>query len=154
MKEPALMADVSLMVVDAFVELNQAIMSLKKLKERTAQRPMDVNMRKERMMASAVLLMVQLNVVEARKAIGALMMKSLAKKTITREKRSTVKHNMIMMAIAVLVMVKNKEKTSLDVQVRGVLLVVQLTKNVMENVEAGMAGALMMKNLAKMSGTL
>jgi len=63
-------------------------------------------------------------------------------------------HNMIMMAIVVLMIVKNKEKTILDVKVRGVLLVVQLTKNVMENVEAGMAGALMMKNLAKMSGTL
>jgi len=50
-------------------------------------------------------------------------------------------------------MVKDKERAT-NVQVRGVLLVVQLTKNVMENVEAGMAGALMMKNLAKMSGTL
>jgi len=86
-----------------------------------------------------------------------MMMNRLTKKmsgTMREKKSTTVMHKLIMMAIAVLVMVKDKEKTSLDVQVRGVLLVVQLTKNVMENVEAGMAGALMMKNLAKMSGTL
>merc|ERR1711963_354197 len=94
---------------DALEELNQAIMSLRKLKERTAQRPMDVNMRKERMMASAVLLVVQLML--------------------------NVMENVEAGVADVLMIVKNKEMATKDVKVGGALLVVKLMSNVMENVE-------------------
>merc|ERR1711963_6698 len=117
---------------DALEELNQAIMSLRKLKEMTAPRRMDVSMRKVMMMASAVLLVVQL--------MGNVM------------------ENVEAGVADVLMIVKNKEKATKDVKVRGVLLVVQLMSNVMENVEeeAGMAGALIVMNrLTKMmSGTM
>merc|ERR1711994_369408 len=87
-------------VIDVLVELNQAIMSLRKLKERTAQRPMDVSMRKVRMKASAVLLEVQLmlNVMENVEAGDA----------------------------DALMIVKNKEKATKNVKVRGALMMMNL----------------------------
>merc|ERR1711963_57928 len=88
---------------DALEELNQAIMSLRKLKERTAQRPMEVNMRKERMMASAVLLVVQLML--------------------------NVMENVEAGVADVLMIVKNKEMATRDVKVGGALIVMnRLTK--------------------------
>merc|ERR1711879_198841 len=99
MKEPALM------VIDVFVEMKKV--NLRKLKAMTAPRRMDLRVtdalkngvieriKKIRslnqvMMAIAVLLELQLMAenVDA-KARGALMMNQ-AKKTITREKRTTV----------------------------------------------------------------
>jgi len=111
MKENALMADASLKVIDDLVELNQAIGSSRKLKAMTAPRRMDVRVtdalkngvieiiKKIRslnqvMMAIAVLMVVKDQLmaenVDADKARGALMMMNQAKKTITREKRTTV----------------------------------------------------------------
>jgi len=122
--------DASLQVVDVLEELNQAIMSLRKLKEMTAPRRMDVSMRKVMMMASAVLLVVQLML--------------------------NVMENVEAGVADVLMIVKNKEMATRDVKVGGVLT--QLMSNVMENVEeeAGMAGALIVMNrLTKMmSGTM
>merc|ERR1712150_320592 len=69
---------------------------LRKLKERTAPRRMDVSMRREEMMMkSAVLLEVQLNksvmeIVDAGMAVDALMMMNrLTKKMMTSQKKST-----------------------------------------------------------------
>merc|ERR1712038_999530 len=92
--------DASLQVVDVLEELNQAIMSLRKLKERTAQRPMDVSMRKVRMKASAVLLVVQL--------------------------MSNVMENVEAGVADALMIVKNKEKATKNVKVRGALKVMDL----------------------------
>merc|ERR1712038_1843661 len=92
--------DASLQVVDVLEELNQAIMSLRKLKERTAQRPMDVSMRKVMMKASAVLLEVQL--------------------------MSNVMENVEAGVADALMIVKNKEKATKNVKVRGALKVMDL----------------------------
>merc|ERR1712242_285807 len=85
---------------DALEELNQAIMSLRKLKEMTAPRRMDVSMRKVRMKASAVLLEVQLML--------------------------NVMENVEAGVADALMIVKNKEKATKNVKVRGALKVMNL----------------------------
>merc|ERR1712038_1362499 len=97
--------DASLQVVDVLEELNQAIMSLRKLKEMTAPRRMDVSMRKVRMKASAVLLEVQL--------------------------MSNVMENVEAGVADALMIVKNKEKATKNVKVRGALMMNHLTKKKM-----------------------
>jgi len=92
--------DASLQVVDVLEELNQAIMSLRKLKEMTAPRRMDVSMRKVRMKASAVLLEVQL--------------------------MSNVMENVEAGVADALMIVKNKEKATKNVKVRGALMMMNL----------------------------
>merc|ERR1711963_1236847 len=88
---------------DALEELNQAIMSLRKLKEMTSPRKMDVSMRKVMMMASAVLLVVQLML--------------------------NVMENVEAGVADVLMIVKNKEMATRDVKVGGALKVMnRLTK--------------------------
>merc|ERR1712242_92883 len=92
--------DASLQVIDVLEELNQAIMSLRKLKERTAQRLMDVSMRKVRMKASVVLLEVQLML--------------------------NVMENVEAGVADALMIVKNKEKATKNVKVRGALMMMNL----------------------------
>merc|ERR1711908_261514 len=94
--------DASLQVVDVLEELNQAIMSLRKLKEMTAPRRMDVSMRKVRMKASVVLLEVQLML--------------------------NVMENVEAGVADALMIVKNKEKATKNVKVRGALMMIRLTK--------------------------
>jgi len=85
---------------DVLEELNQAIMSLRKLKEMTAPRRMDVSMRKVRMKASAVLLEVQLML--------------------------NVMENVEAGVADALMIVKNKEKATKNVKVRGALMMMNL----------------------------
>merc|ERR1719512_625546 len=101
--------DASLQVIDVLVELNQAIMSLRKLKERTAQRLMDVSMRKVRMKASAVLPEVQL--------------------------MSNVMENVEAGVADALMIVKNKEKATKNVKVRGALMMMNLLTQKMITIE-------------------
>merc|ERR1712038_1689160 len=111
--------DASLQVVDVLEELNQAIMSLRKLKEMTAPRRMDVSMRKVMMKASAVLLEVQL--------------------------MSNVMENVEAGVADALMIVKNKEKATKNVKVRGALMMMNLlTKKIITREKSTMVMQSMM----------